>query len=79
MPSVGGVKFNAIGERGSYFTICADDEITISGRPLYSSIFPVTVIGLPLRDSRNFCPPTAATLCAGTNPVNTCCGYLPQS
>ena len=28
------------------FTICAADKITISGRPLYSSIFPVTVTGV---------------------------------
>ncbi len=48
---------------------CAAKEITISGLPLYSSIFPVTVTGLPAKDSRNFSPPTAPTCSAGTNLV----------
>jgi hypothetical protein len=77
MPDVGSGHRRRESALARYFTICADDEMTISGRPLYSSIFPVTVIGLPLRDSRNFCPPTAATLSDGTNPVKTCRGYLP--
>jgi hypothetical protein len=39
-------RYFALGALAHSFTICAGDEITISGRPLYHSILPVTVNGI---------------------------------